>query len=115
MSTPSLTMLTATIQRSEPRVNACSLSAARLGVQDDGRLVAADVAEHARDGAGVLADGGDDEAAGVAVAAGAHALEALVGGGEDARQPVGELDRDRGAVAPAGLAAGERVGERRLD
>ena len=38
MSTPSLTMFTATIQRSVERVNAASFSAAvRVGVQDDRR------------------------------------------------------------------------------
>jgi hypothetical protein len=38
-----------------------------------------------------------------------------VRGGEDARQAVSELERDRGAVAPARLARGDRVGERGLD
>jgi hypothetical protein len=86
-----------------------------LGVQDDGGRVAGGLAQHPRHGARVLAVGGDHQRARVAVAVRANLLEAFVGGGQDARQAVGELQRDRRAVAPARLARGDRVGEGRLD
>ena len=45
---------------------------AGVGVEHDGRRLAADLAQHLRDRARVLAVGGDDEPAGVAVAVRAH-------------------------------------------
>ena len=73
MSTPSLTMLTATIQRSVERVNAWSFSAARASVcRTTVGSWPVRLAQHLRDRAGVLAVGGDDEPARVAVAAGAE-------------------------------------------
>ena len=116
MSTPSLTMFTATIHGSRESVKRVSFSAdARVGVQDDDGRGARDPAQDLGDRLRVLAVRGDDEAARVAVPAGAQALQARVRLLEDPRQPVGQLDADRRPVAAPGLTAAEDVRERRLD
>ena len=79
MSTPSLTMFTATIHGSRESVKRASFSAARASVcTTTSGARAGHLAQHLRDRARVLAVGRDDEPAGVAVPAGAQALEPLV-------------------------------------
>ena len=106
MSTPSLTMLTATSQRSVERVKACSFSAARASVCRTTVGVWPVVSRSTlRHRPRVLAVGGHDEPARVAMAAGADLLEALVRRREDARQAVGQLERR----SPCGSAGPPRA------
>jgi hypothetical protein len=60
-------------------------------VEDDGRRLAADLAQRPRDDAGVGAVGGDDQPSRVAMPAGANPLELRVGLLEDPRQALGKL------------------------
>ena len=116
MSTPSETMLTATIQGSRERVNATSFSRRpRLGVQHDQRRPAGALAQQRGDPARVRGVGRDHQAAGVAVAVRRAPPQLGVGLAQDPRQAVGQLGRDRRPVAAAGLARAQHGLEARLD
>ena len=116
MSTPSETMLTATIHGSVRAGEGGELGGgARLGVQHHHRHSSGRLAQQLGDPPGVLGVGGDDQAGRVAVAVLADALELGVGLLEDPRQPVGQVGGDRRAVAPARLPGGEHGLEAGLD
>ncbi len=107
MSTPSETMFTATIHGSrEPRKSASLRAAFGLRVQHHHRRAPGHLAQQLGHPAGVGGVGRDHEAARVAVARRAQRAQLGVGLAQDARQAVGQLGRDRRAVAAAGLARG---------
>ena len=118
MSTPSETMFTATIQRSRPAPNARSLAAARASVctTTTGERPVISLSTSATRRAWPPSAVTTRPPASRCPVARADLAEALVGGAQDPRQPVGELGGDRRAVAAAGLAAAQlAVGEGRLD
>ena len=116
MSTPSETMFTATIQRSRPLPNARSFCAARASVwtttTGDLPVISLSVAATRRAWP-LSAVMTSPPASRWPPARTSSSL--LVRGVQDPRQPVGELRRDRGAVAAAGLARRQDVVEGGLD
>ncbi len=109
-------MFTATSQRSRELVNAASFSAARPSVcsTTTGALPVTSrrtfATARACSPSAVIASA---PASGCPPAR--SPSQARVRLGEDARQAVGQLDRDRRAVAPPGVAPGQHVAERCLD
>ena len=116
MSTPSLTMLTATIQRSEERVKACSFSAARASVcrtTVGGRPVIARsalaTARACSPSAATTRPPASRWPAARTCSRRSWAAARMRG------RPSASSTRDRRAVAPARLARGDGVGEGGLD
>ena len=116
MSTPSLTMLTATSQRSAERVKACSFSAARASVCSTtvgGRPVMARsalaTARACSPSAATTSPPASRWPPARTCSRRSCAAARMRG------RPSAQLERDRRAVAPARLARGHGIGERGLD